>query len=119
MTFLANENFPAPSVVYLQRAGFDVLSGSKLFHGSSDEEIIAIAKARDLVILTMGKDYGLLIFKGKIKDLPPIVFFRFPNEYPPDLPGRIFEEHMEGGSVTIAGRFTVVEERKALRQRHY
>ncbi|HEX8060996.1 MAG TPA: DUF5615 family PIN-like protein [Cyclobacteriaceae bacterium] len=106
-------------MVHLQWVGFEVLSGSKLFHGASDEEILAIAKARDLVILTMDKDYGLLIFKGKIKDPPPIVFFQFPNDCAPELPGQIFEEHMGTGMVTIEGRFTVVEERKALRQRHY
>ena len=109
MTFLANENFPRASIRYLKEIGFEVISASEKFHMASDHRIVEIAKAEGLVILTMDKDYGKIIFKDGVVDPPPIVLFRFPTGTPPDLPAKILELHLKQGR-TIAGKFTVIDE---------
>ena len=45
MLFLANENFPQPSILILRNAGEDVVSVTQLKPGISDLEVLEIAKA--------------------------------------------------------------------------
>jgi predicted nuclease of predicted toxin-antitoxin system len=77
MTFLANENFPRSSIRYLRELGFEVISASETFHMASDHRIVEIASAEGLVILTMDKDYGKIVFKDSVTNPPPVYFFGF------------------------------------------
>ena len=61
--FLANENFPRPSIIILREKGFSISSVQEEFQGISDEEVIKIAVEKKLIILTFDRDYGELIFK--------------------------------------------------------
>jgi len=70
MKFLANENYPKPSVEYLKRQGYQVKSIQEELGGISDEEVVAIAQKEKLVILTFDSDYGELLFKYQ-KTKPP------------------------------------------------
>lgn len=63
MKFLANENFPYPSVIELRQAGYDVKSILDISPSISDEEIMQIAINENRTILTFDRDYGELIFK--------------------------------------------------------
>jgi Domain of unknown function (DUF5615) len=54
--FLANENFPKPSILLLRDSGFIIKSIQEEFAGISDEEVIALALKDDLIILTFDKD---------------------------------------------------------------
>ena len=58
MKFLADENFPAPSIKLLRTKGYEILSVSESFPGITDFEVIQKAKANDSIILTFDKDYG-------------------------------------------------------------
>lgn len=62
MRFLANENFPLPSVRLLRSAGHDVLSITEESPGISDDRILARAVAEERIILTFDRDYGELIY---------------------------------------------------------
>jgi len=55
MRFLANENFPDPSIPLLRADGHDVRSISAEHPGISDPQVIAIAQAEDRIILTFDK----------------------------------------------------------------
>jgi predicted nuclease of predicted toxin-antitoxin system len=68
MRFLANENFPAPSIALMRQAGYDVLSIQETIPGAKDTVVIAEAQTSDRIILTFDKDYGELIFKQGIPD---------------------------------------------------
>ena len=70
MKFLANENFPFPSIKFLREKGFEVISISEELSGVSDEEVLQKASLENLIILTFDRDYGELIFKYR-KDNPP------------------------------------------------
>jgi predicted nuclease of predicted toxin-antitoxin system len=70
--FLANENFPKPSITLLRSNGFIIKSIQEELLGIFDEEVINIATKENLIILTFDRDYGELIFKHS-KDYPPAV----------------------------------------------
>ena len=63
MRFLANENYPSPSVKILREEGFEVRAISESDYGISDPEVIKIAVEQELVILTFDRDYGEIIFR--------------------------------------------------------
>ncbi|MBS1506590.1 MAG: DUF5615 family PIN-like protein [Bacteroidetes bacterium] len=45
MQFLANENFPFPSIDLLRKAGYSISSVAESFPGISDREVIEKAQA--------------------------------------------------------------------------
>ena len=47
MRFLANENFPFPSIKILKEAGYHVTSVSELYPGISDFDVIDRANANE------------------------------------------------------------------------
>ncbi|MCW5911647.1 MAG: DUF5615 family PIN-like protein [Cyclobacteriaceae bacterium] len=57
MRFLANENFPFPSIQTLRSKGFEVLSILQSHPGISDVEVISLAQKTSSVVLTFDKDY--------------------------------------------------------------
>ena len=61
--FLANENFPRPSILLLREQGHTILSIQELYPGWSDREVLQKASSENLVILTFDRDYGELIFR--------------------------------------------------------
>jgi len=61
--FLANENFPRPSILFLRTQAFKVESIQEDFPGISDDKLLALAIQKNLIILTFDKDYRELIFR--------------------------------------------------------
>ena len=114
MRFLANENYPRPSVEYLIHNGFQVKSIQEYLGGISDEEVLAIAEKEQLIILTFDSDYGELLFKYKRETPPSVVYFRFKGKSPSES-GKMLVELLKTG-LEIEGFFTVVEE-TGIRQR--
>jgi predicted nuclease of predicted toxin-antitoxin system len=80
--FLANENFPRPSTQLLRANGFSVKSIQEECSGISDEAVIEMAVASNLIILTFDSDYGELIFKYAKTNPPSVVFFREKGQHP-------------------------------------
>ena len=77
MRFLANENFPFPSIRLLRESNFYVSSICEDRPGITDSEVIQIAIKEQLIILTFDKDYGELIFRSGVINPPAVVFFRY------------------------------------------
>jgi predicted nuclease of predicted toxin-antitoxin system len=117
MKFLANENFPFPSIQLLRESGIDVLSIAEKFPGISDHDVIEIALKKDLIILTFDKDYGEIIFKEKIKSPPAVVFFKYKGKET-TFAGKIIDKIFEDKSILLDDKFTVIEE-KNIRQRSF
>lgn len=63
MKFLANENFPLDSVIYLREQGFDVSAIGEDNPSITDPQVLEIAQREQRTILTFDRDYGELIFK--------------------------------------------------------
>ncbi|TVQ00959.1 MAG: hypothetical protein EA359_14795, partial [Balneolaceae bacterium] len=87
------------------------------FPGISDDEVIRIAKDKQLIILTFDKDYGELIFKQKIKKPPAVIFFRFKG-FEPNFAGNLLVDLINNREIIFMNKFTVIEE-KGIRQKTY
>jgi predicted nuclease of predicted toxin-antitoxin system len=114
MKFLANENYPKPSIVFLRNKGFEVKSIQEGYGGIPDEEVIAIAEQEGRIILTFDSDYGELLFKYQRATPPSVVYFRFKGRSPSESGRMLFE--LLNANLEIEGYFTVIEE-TGVRQR--
>ncbi|MCY3687432.1 MAG: DUF5615 family PIN-like protein [Gammaproteobacteria bacterium] len=77
MKFIANENFPAPSVLALRELGHDVISASELCPGAPDSHILKIAHEEARVVITFDRDYGTLIFQRRLPPPAGVLYLRF------------------------------------------
>jgi predicted nuclease of predicted toxin-antitoxin system len=119
MNFLANENFPLPSVRLLRAARYDVRSVVEDIPSVSDSVILALAVRENRIILTFDRDYGELIYKHRQPAPLGIVYFRFIARTPDEPAQRLLQLLSNGTSttiITLEHRFTVVE-RDQVRQR--
>ena len=114
MKFLANENFPYPSIIKLRQADYDITSILDISPSISDEEVMQIAITEKRIILTFDRDYGELIFKHGYKPVAGVIYFRL-FDYTPEQPAQylitIFNQHL-----TFEFLFTVIDE-SSIRQR--
>ena len=117
MKFLANENFPLPSIRVLRSADLEVLSVSELNPGISDPEVIQQAISSKSIILTFDKDYGEIIFKHAFQNPPSVVFFRFKGETP-ESAGLLLVDLIKYEKISLDNIFTVIE-KENIRQRKY
>lgn len=116
MKFLANENFPYPSIAYLRNQGFDILSIGETRFGIRDEEVLQIAQDQGRTILTFDRDYGELIFKFRCRPEKGVVYFRFIPASPLEA-GFVLEAALKT-PITLDNNLTVLE-RDNIRQRRY
>ncbi len=117
MKFLANENFPFPSIQLLRSNKYYVKSIAEDIPGIKDEEIIEIATKEQLIIITFDKDYGELIFKYGFLNPPAVVFFRHKGQTPL-FAGTFLMQLLSDESITFTDYFTVIDENN-IRQRKY
>ncbi len=115
MRFLANENFPFPSIKLLRENGYEVLSVSEELSGASDEVVLQKAVDENLIILTFDRDYGELIFKYQREQPPAVIYFRLKGQTPNDA-GKLLLEKLMVEQLEPENRFTVIDE-TSVRQR--
>lgn len=85
MRFLANENFPSPTVWLMRREDHDIIEVVAEGPGTPDEEVLAWARRDDRTLLTFDRDYGDLIFRHRHPAPPGVIYFRIeptPAEVP-------------------------------------
>ncbi len=114
MKFLADENFPRPSLLQLRDAGFTIKSIQEEFPGIDDNAVVEIAENEKLIILTFDSDYGEILFKYGRKKPPSVIYFRFKGKSPNEA-GKLLLE-LFNTDIQIEGYFTVIEE-DGVRQR--
>lgn len=90
MKFLADENFPYKSVLYLRSNGFEITSIGEENPSIQDREIMRIAIDEERTILTFDRDYGELIFKYNLKPHKGVIYLRL-DTYQADESGKIIE----------------------------
>jgi len=114
--FLANENFPFPSIKVI-KASFEVFSIAEIAPGISDREVLQKAIKENLAILTFDRDYGEIIFKEKIKNPPTVIYFRAKGAAP-DSAGKMLMELLQDRKIRFEEKFSVIEA-NGIRQRSY
>ena len=117
MEFLANENFPFPSIKILRACNIAVHSISEEYPGISDTHVIQLAIDNDFIILTFDRDYGELIFKYASSAPPTVVYFRNKGK-DADFAGKALLQVLSDGRIPLKGRFTVID-KDSIRQRKY
>ena len=78
MRFLADENLEAPVVLALRGLGHDVLEVGVRAPGIEDEEVIALARRENRILITHDKDFGELVFLQR-RRVPGILLIRLPR----------------------------------------
>lgn len=118
MKFLADENFPMPSVLVLREAGHDVQHVGDIAGGSTDEDVVTCANESGRTILTFDSDLGTLAIARNQPARGGIVYFRL-FSYKPDIPARMLLDHLAANpDVDLAGRITVFDPPR-VRQRKF
>lgn len=115
--FLANENFPKPSILILRENGYDVSSIQEKSPGVSDETVFEEARNANLIILTFDRDYGELVFRYSPGNPPSVVYFRDKGS-DPLFAGIQLIKLIKEENINFQNAFTVIEETN-IRQRFY
>jgi predicted nuclease of predicted toxin-antitoxin system len=115
--FLANENFPRPSIIILREKKFNVKSIQEDSPGIADHEVIKIATELNLIILTFDRDYGEMIFKYSKDNPPAVVFFREKGNVP-EFAALSLINLLTNSDIKLSNTFTVIEANN-IRQRFY
>lgn len=116
MKFLADENFPIPSIELLKDKNVDIKSVAVLQKGISDLKVIEIAIDEHRTILTHDSDYGELIFKYGYRPRAGVVYFRI-FDFEPTEPGDLLLSLIQK-ELIFENRLTVINE-NTIRQRFY
>ena len=77
MRFLADECCDFAAVRILRAHGHDVLAVSEFQQRSVDKDVMDLALTEDRILLTEDKDFGWLVFAGRM-DSPGVILIRFP-----------------------------------------
>lgn len=77
MIFLADESVDMAVVRSLRSDGFDVRSVSEDLPGIPDEEVAALAREDDRVLLTEDRDFGR-IFYAQWQESAGVIYMRYP-----------------------------------------
>jgi predicted nuclease of predicted toxin-antitoxin system len=115
--FLANENFPLPGIHLLRKHGYEVVSIQEENPSITDMQVIEIAIASNLIILTFDKDYGELIFRYSKENPPAVIFFREKGNTPLAA-AQLLIKLLEEGHIVFNNTFSVIEGNN-IRQRIY
>jgi predicted nuclease of predicted toxin-antitoxin system len=118
MKFLADENFPLPSVRVLRDAGYDVQHIGDIASGSGDEDVVSRANESNRTILTFDSDLGTLAIARNQPAHGGIVYFRL-FTYQPDMPARMLLDYLAANpEVQLSERITVFDPPR-VRQRKF
>ncbi len=115
MRFLADENFPLPSIRLLSTAGHDVAAVALESPGVSDETVLNRAFREGRILLTFDRDYGGLLYLRGSQPPEGIVYFRF-TPSSPEEPAEYLLALLERFEPSLPGMLTVAE-RDRVRQR--
>ena len=115
MKFLADENFPLPSVSILSAAGHDVVAVVLESPGVADEDVLERAVREERILLTFDRDYGRLLYRQNAPVPEGLVYFRFvPSSL--EEPAEYILALLERPVPSLPGMLTIAE-RDRVRQR--
>ncbi|MBK8498859.1 MAG: DUF5615 family PIN-like protein [Flavobacteriales bacterium] len=118
MKFLADENFPIPSVTVLHDAGHDVQHIGEIAGGSADEDVVSFANESGRTILTFDSDLGTLAIARNQPAHGGIIYFRL-FSYKLDTPARMLLDYLAANpEVDLSERITVFDPPR-VRQRKF
>jgi len=103
--WLANENFPAPSVAVLRASGHDILCIAESYPGIDDTTVLALARKEERWLVTFDRDYGELLFARNYAPPPAVILLRV-QSYRPEEPAAWLTQLLLDQE-SLLGKFTV------------
>ena len=73
---LADENIDARIIQTLRQLGFDVLSVREDYKGTSDKEVLGLARGHRALLITEDKDFGEWVFAHNMRGFS-VIFLRY------------------------------------------
>lgn len=116
MKFLANENFPGPSITLLRKHDINIKSIVEQNPRIADEQVMKLGINEKRTILTHDSDYGELIFKFGFRPEAGVVYFRI-YDFEPSDPGKILLGLIDQ-EISFGEKLTVINEH-FIRQRSF
>ncbi len=107
MRFLLDENIGKTLATLLIANGYDVLRVAKFARGSSDKDVIALARKDNRILVTYDSDFGELIFVDNISPPVAIIYLRID---PADQQSAAFQIFSLCENQNVAGHFIVVDQ---------
>jgi predicted nuclease of predicted toxin-antitoxin system len=108
MRFLADENFPVPSVRRLRAADHDVAAIIEDSPGVEDTVVLARAASEDRFLLTLDRDYGELIYHRGLSPPIRVLYFRL-DLHMPDEPAERLLKLLRESNRSFERLFTTVD----------
>ena len=118
MNFLFDQSADFRLISHLRQLGHDVTAVSQNYpHGLADEDVLAIARQEQRILIVADRDFGELIFHQALAHAG-VIFFRLPGatlQTKIDHLDRVLEEHSDElargaflvvtpGQIRVAGR---------------
>ena len=98
MNFLFDQSADFRLIPHLQALGHDVQAISRDYpHGLADEDVLAIARQEQRILVVSDRDFGELIFQQKLTHAG-VIFFRLPGaplQIKIDQLNRVLNEHAD------------------------
>jgi len=114
MKLLIDENISGEIIESLKYIGYDLLWIREYYRGISDEEIMDISISEDRIIITLDKDFGTLVFKTMVNDIPGVILIRI--EDPKIRKEKLLKLLIEHGN-GLKGYFTVITKDRIRKRR--
>lgn len=117
MKFLADENFPLPSVEVLRQAGYDIDHVGQIAPGTTDTAVSHMADLQGRTLLTFDADLGTIAIMQGIFPAAGIVYFRL-RSFRPETPALMLLDYMRTNApVEWAHTITVFDPPRVRRRR--
>lgn len=104
--FLVDENVDFQIVLYLRGKGFDVVSIAEDSPSIGDIIILEKAAEQQRIIVTNDKDFGLLVFKEKVKCIGVILFRLYDQSFQCKI--NVLDSLMQHHGNRLEGNFIVL-----------
>lgn len=109
MKFLADENFPLPSVEVLRQAGFDIVHVGLSSPGLPDIEVTKMATQLGRTLLTFDSDLGTIAITQRIFPPAGIVYFRLLS-FRPETPALVLLDYIRTNApIDLSNTITVFD----------
>jgi predicted nuclease of predicted toxin-antitoxin system len=113
---LIDENVPVASVAWLRLQGHDVASILEEQPGAADIEIARWSAVSGRVIVTFDRDFGHLLYLGRLAVPAGLIFLRIVPTDPLE-PGQIVQRVLDQLGEGVYGHLTAVDRRNARQRR--
>lgn len=107
MRFLADENVPRALVMRLRAAGLDVVAIAETAAGISDDQVLAMAAAKQRILVTEDRDFGELVVRQRMA-VGGVVLLELDSLSNDEAVGRVAEVVL-AQAAKLSGNLVVIE----------